>query len=213
MKELMEFLLERMDYEDEQLVETVYAMYEQLEKAGEVYLQKNVFEDVAQLSMLESDEESVSGDDVMPAETYELPEKTEKNVIHVQTLPKREKLSLWKRLSGKRSKEKESESAYYETFPDRMAGCAVAEEPEYDEGYGSTVYVEQTVDEEKEHKLYTPDGRVAGTLDAESFLIGKQKEEVNLLLEDESVIGRDNAKRIVRISVRPYRRLRVILKL
>ena len=33
------------------------------------------------------------------------------------------------------------------------------------------------------------------------------------LLEDESVIGRDNAKRIVRISVRPYRRLRVILKL
>ena len=49
---LMSFLVERIDYEDEKLVECVYKMYEQSEKAGAVYLQEQIFKDVG---LLEAD--------------------------------------------------------------------------------------------------------------------------------------------------------------
>ena len=44
-KELMEFFTERIDYNDEKLVEFIYHMYEQVEESGEVYLQARIFED------------------------------------------------------------------------------------------------------------------------------------------------------------------------
>lgn len=43
---LLEFLVEHIDYEDEELVECVYHMYEQYEKCGNVYLQEQIFEDI-----------------------------------------------------------------------------------------------------------------------------------------------------------------------
>ena len=43
--ELMEYLVEHVDYQDESLVEYVYKAYEQYESAGEVYLQAKIFED------------------------------------------------------------------------------------------------------------------------------------------------------------------------
>ena len=73
-----------------------------------------------------------------------------------------------------------------------IEGMAVAEDMEYDEeiqdaDYGKTVYVERPTEESRQHKLYTPDGRVAGILETGDFLIGKQKEDVNMVLNDESV--------------------------
>ncbi|MCM1099759.1 MAG: FHA domain-containing protein [Clostridium sp.] len=37
------------------------------------------------------------------------------------------------------------------------------------------------------HRLYMPDGRVAARLEKDIFVIGKQKDEVDLVLEDDSV--------------------------
>lgn len=42
---LLDFILENLDYEDEDLVEWAYRMYGQYEENGEVYLQKHIFED------------------------------------------------------------------------------------------------------------------------------------------------------------------------
>ena len=43
---LLGFLVEKADYNDEVLVETIYKMYEQVEKNGMVYLQEQIFKDV-----------------------------------------------------------------------------------------------------------------------------------------------------------------------
>ena len=42
---LLDFILENLDYEDEELVEWAYRMYGQYEENGEVYLQGHIFED------------------------------------------------------------------------------------------------------------------------------------------------------------------------
>lgn len=57
MLKLMDFLIDRMDYEDEKLVECVYGMYEQLERNGETYLQAQIFEDAKCLERPEQAEE------------------------------------------------------------------------------------------------------------------------------------------------------------
>lgn len=54
---LMDFLIDRMDYEDEKLVECVYGMYEQLERNGEAYLQAQIFEDAKCLERPEQEED------------------------------------------------------------------------------------------------------------------------------------------------------------
>lgn len=46
---LLGFLVEKIDYEDEALVECVYKMYEQFEKNGETYLQEQIFKDAKKL--------------------------------------------------------------------------------------------------------------------------------------------------------------------
>lgn len=46
---LLGFLVEKIDYEDEVLVECVYKMYEQFEKNGETYLQEQIFKDAKML--------------------------------------------------------------------------------------------------------------------------------------------------------------------
>lgn len=45
-RNLLEFLVEHIDYEDEALVDCVYNLYEQYEQSGEIYLQSRIFEDV-----------------------------------------------------------------------------------------------------------------------------------------------------------------------
>ncbi|MBO5985701.1 MAG: hypothetical protein J6Q02_02760, partial [Lachnospiraceae bacterium] len=42
---LLSFLVEKIDYEDSELVECIYKMYEQLEKNGVTYLQEQIYKD------------------------------------------------------------------------------------------------------------------------------------------------------------------------
>lgn len=48
-KDLLEFWVEQIDYDDEALVDCVYQMYEQYERNGEIYLQAKIYEDVKKL--------------------------------------------------------------------------------------------------------------------------------------------------------------------
>lgn len=48
-RQLLEYFVEHIDYEDETLVECVYKMYEQFEEAGETYLQEQIFVDAKRL--------------------------------------------------------------------------------------------------------------------------------------------------------------------
>jgi len=61
---LLSFFVERIDYEDEALVECVYKMYEQTEKNGQVYLQEQIFKDARTLEKANSKKKAVSDTEI-----------------------------------------------------------------------------------------------------------------------------------------------------
>lgn len=193
----LEFVLEHMDYDDLELVERVYFMYEQFEKYGEIYLQEQIFEDARCLD--EGVVHDSPANSVMSFEGDEIGEEhfaDKPDVIPTQSEVKeiarsgggREKLSFFEKLGLKRKKYAEQKNAYRETMLAAMEGRAVAEETEYlEEDYGRTIYIEQKAEDVGIRKLYTPDGRVVARLDMDVFVIGKQKDEVDLVLEDDTI--------------------------
>ena len=74
--ELLEYLIEHIDYQDEEMVEYLYKAYEQYETAGEVYLQQKIYEDAECLRISGIDptehtkEEMIQQktEDILPAE-------------------------------------------------------------------------------------------------------------------------------------------------
>lgn len=191
MMKFLEFVLGHMDYEDEKFVECMYSMYEQYEKSGAVYLQEKIFEDAGRLDVSaespgEPEEETLSEESASGEQN-----RTAILPIVPEEVSKQEKKGIFGRLGGRKKKYEEQKDLYRESMLSAMEGRAVAEKNPYEEeDYGRTVYVEQSEDGTILHKLYTPDGRVAmqlEQLEKESFTIGKQKGEVDLVLEDESV--------------------------
>lgn len=55
-KELMDFWVEHIDYDDDLLVTCVYHMYEQMDQNGDVYFQKQIFEDAKMLEVAQTTE-------------------------------------------------------------------------------------------------------------------------------------------------------------
>lgn len=191
LRQFLEFVLGHMNYEDERLVECVYSMYEQYEKVGAAYLQEKIFEDA---ECLEEKEELNSKGNASETEFQSEGEDTALRAEGAEVsaaqegMSKQEKKGIFWYLGGKKRKTEEQKEAYRENRLAAMEGRAVAEESAYeDEDYGKTIYVEQTEEGSAVHRLYTPDGRVATPLEKENVTIGKQKGEVDLVLEDESV--------------------------
>ena len=185
---LLEFMVEHIDYEDEELVELVYKMHEQYERNGEVYLQEQIFEDVKkylqkQVQEVEEtfEEESRQIGDL---QINKLPEPDSTPV-----LPKDEKKGILAFWENRRRKDKEIREDYAESMQQAMLGYAVAEDSVYaKEDYGNTIYIEEKQEERVVvHKLYSPEGRLLAQLDSPTLTIGKKKEGVMLCLEDISV--------------------------
>ena len=188
----LEFVLEHMDYEDLELVERVYFMYEQFEKYGEVYLQNQIFEDAKCLDV--QVEHSSSNESAICIEEEQMDEEDFKpwQELVSSEVPAKEaakqKKGFLERLGLKKKRYSEQKKQYQESMLAAMEGRAVAEETEYcEEDYGRTIYIEQKSEELGIHKLYTPDGRVVAKLEKEVFVIGKQKEEVDFVLEDDTI--------------------------
>lgn len=182
---LLEYLVERIDYDDEMLVECVYKMYEQYERSGEVYLQAQIFEDVKVL------EEIAESSEPVVAETEEeSPITCEKESVEVPIGKK----GIRYLFDGRKKKDKNARIDYHKNLKLVMEGYSVAEESGYeasedtDEDYGRTVYIEDSNSlQERIHRLYTTDGRIVMQLVKENYTIGKRKEESDLVLEDFSV--------------------------
>lgn len=192
--ELLEFILEHMNYKDQQLVNCMYSMYEQFEKYGEVYWQEQIFEDI---KCLEEGESSIKRSGyaertttIGEEELFSKPEpiapaEPAKNVIVKEVQKKK---GFWERLGFMKRKNKVTQkNVYTETIALSMEGRAVAEEPDYGEDYGRTVYIEQKPEDFGVRKLYAPDGRVVARIEKDIFVIGKHREEADLVLEDDSV--------------------------
>lgn len=178
---LLEYLVDHVDYEDEVLVECVYKMYEQCEKMGEDYFQVQIFEDAKALD-IECDDKSGQED-----EKIQICEETP------QIKP--EKTGIKSFLGEKRRKNKYAREQYQQKMQMEMSGYKVAEESVYQdfrnlekEEYGKTVCIEIPSDNrESVKKLYAMDGRVIAQLNRDTYLIGKKKTDVDLVLDDFSV--------------------------
>lgn len=196
--ELMEYLIEHIDYQDEGLVEYLYKAYEQYESAGEVYLQNKIYDDAECLKAVEINQD-ISGEEVFETGIEEAEDKNNAEEIKSgikenkkqseavkQTAEKKGLFNLWE---SRRKKDKQERENYTRNLQLTMAGYAVAEETPYeDEDMGRTVYMEEKpAPRETIHRLLSEDGKLLATLEQASYTIGKKRGEVDLVLSDVSI--------------------------
>lgn len=191
-KELLEFWVEQIDYNDEALVNCVYQMHEQYERNGDAYLQAKIFEDAERLR---AEEKTVKPE--MPDRQAKMQEAMENSAADnagaertggkfIEEEPDRKKNFLG--IFGKKKREREIRESYRQSMQESMNGYAVAEETAYEEEYGRTIYIEGSAEPVRtKRELCTPEGRVLAVLDRAVTTIGKRKEEADVVLEDMSV--------------------------
>lgn len=173
LKQLLEFWVEHIDYDDEILVDCVYHMYEQVEKNGELYLQTQIFEDVKKL-----DEPAPLPEPAVQSQREEKPdEKTEEQKKHFFGI-----------FENRKRKNRDWRENYRHDMQEIMEERAVAEDTVYGEEYGRTIYIEETKETENApRQLCTPEGKTVALLDKPIITIGKRKEDADAFLNDMSV--------------------------
>lgn len=185
-QQLMEFWIERIDYDDEGLVDCVYHMYEQYELNGDVYLQAKVFEDINIMDKKTATQEVV--DDFWNDEP-EKPkncEQKEEMLISPKEEPETKKY-LFGLFENKKKKNKEARERYRKEMHEKMYEYAVAEDSSYEEEYGRTIYIDTIPPEKQKHRIHTEAGRTLTVLEDAEVTIGKKKGEADIILEDASV--------------------------
>lgn len=185
--ELMEYLVEHVDYQDEGLVEYIYKAYEQYESAGEAYLQAKIFEDAECLRIPEktnAEEEEKTVVKVIPGK-----EETKEKMEEEEVPATKEKKGLFNLWESRKKKEKQERNNYNRSLQLTMSGYAVAEEAVYEEeDMGRTVYMEERpVPREVTHRLLSEEGKLLVTLENPSYTIGKKRGEADLVLNDLSI--------------------------
>lgn len=204
-KELLDFWVEHIDYEDEALVEFVYNLYEQYATAGDSCINPSIYERFREAEKKEKTrQESVCRErktDVM--QTQELsqvsePEHNRPMVPETGAMDRPRRFLSF--LGGRRRRQ---EPVTYQEILQRQVVMqnlgAVGEEVVYGKGdddpseeerneeeYGKTVYLEES-EKEPSRGLYREDGELAVRIDKFPFVIGKKREEADLVLEDRSV--------------------------
>ncbi|MBQ6696307.1 MAG: FHA domain-containing protein [Lachnospiraceae bacterium] len=195
--ELMDFLVERIDYADEALVEFLYNAYEQVRTIGIEYVDGQMYEELMKLEEQEVEKKhspalsiSASVEDASVVATGETPSAdTEKEP------DKRGIRFLWEGRKKKHAQKVE----YRESLRQRMnegplyAVCEkkpygeeeVVEEVISEEEFGKTIYIEETTTPQKP-AIYRLDGELVAEIEKFPFVIGKRKENADLVLNDYS---------------------------
>ena len=199
-RDLMEYLIEHVDYQDEEMAEYLYKAYEQYETAGEVYLQSKFFEDAECLRVpqkqvipepdditvrqLPSEQNKEQQEKELPEEKVTKEDRRREENGHVT-----EKKGLFTLWENRRKKEKQERENYSRNLQLTMSGYAVAEETVYEEDdMGKTVYMEEQPEtRETRHRLMTEEGKLLVSLEQDAYTIGKKRGEADLVLEDPSV--------------------------
>ena len=182
-RELMDFWVEHIDYEDEGLVDCVYRMYERLEKNGDAYLKEQIFEDA---KVLEQEQ-------TQPRETPTAPVVLQgEQQTELERPTQEEKRGIRHIFDARRKKSASARENYRQEMQRAMAGYAAAEETVYtaegEETYGRTVYMEEKPEKADQiRRLFTPEDKLVAAIEKPAFFLGKKKGEVDAVLEDLSV--------------------------
>ena len=207
-RQFLEFVIEKLDYDDELLVECVYRMYEQYEEMGDIYIKDKIFRDVQVLDEIQTvrnegaeRKDRETGED---ADDIELPQQ-EVDEVKPETKQKtkkrksNEKRGLLSFLEGAKRKDKadreriKQENLYAMEYGRELS--LVAEEPasyddeqEDDGDYGRTVYLENVAEAaETKRRLYDEEGMVLAVLDDTPLVIGKKKEDADVVIDNRMV--------------------------
>ncbi|MGN0401596.1 MAG: DUF6382 domain-containing protein [Acetatifactor sp.] len=181
-KQLMDFLIEHIDYEDDILVNCIYYIYEQLDQKGEVYLQSMIFEDLKKLEESTTKEQPSQCEEAVNEESEILCEEV---VKQEEIVPKKHFFGIF---DGRKKKDKEIRETYRQNMQEIMSCCRVAEDSPYEEEYGKTIYMEESkVFAYTQRRLRTPEGKVIASIDDTVLTLGKKKGEADAVLEDASV--------------------------
>ena len=189
-------------------MECVYRIYEQYENMGDTYIKDKIFRDIQVLDeekipqdneikkKAEETEETVIEADLLQPGNYE-----EKPAIKQKTKKQKqnEKRGLLSFLEGAKKKDKaereriKQENLYSMEYGKELS--LVAEEPvSYDEDqeedgdYGRTVYLENVAEAtDIKRRLYDEEGAVLAVLDEATIVLGKKKEEADVVIDNRMV--------------------------
>ena len=185
-EKLLEFWVDRIDYDDTALVEFVYHAYEQFATAGYHYLEKQIFEDfenlpekIVNISLMSAEAENI----VEPGPRITVQNEEEEEPDEEETEEKRGIRSLL----GFGRKKSDNRNSYREELRQMVNGYAVCEETQYTvkaEEYGKTIYIEEK--QEISPGLYTEKGELAVSITKFPFVVGKRKEDADYVLSDYS---------------------------
>lgn len=193
-KELMDFFVEKVSYEDEELVEFLYSMYEKTRSLGMEYLHCQIYEDFRKMEEKQESQAQKQDDKLLDNQQI----TTEKPVWDKSTVQDtgngRRGIRFFREVIKNRQNKKEEYRELLRTNINSMQGYAVCEDTEYnkneevnfEEEFGKTIYIEETA-VTKTAGLYKTDGELVALLEKFPFVIGKKKENVDLVLNDYSV--------------------------
>lgn len=195
-KQLLEFWVEHIDYDDEVLVDCVYHMYEQMERNGDIYLQTQIFEDAERLDetivLLEKGIRSGDGkmSDNETADSKKADDNTIEKEAEAEEAATEQKKHLFGIFDNRKKKNRELRDNYRQDMQEIMSGRAVAEdtiyEAERESEYGRTIYIEAEAPKGP-RQICTSTGKVLAAIDKPVVTIGKRKEEADIVLADMSV--------------------------
>lgn len=208
-EQLLDYLVEHLDYEDETLVESVYKMHEQYRLLGKVYLSEQIYEDGRRLDEQAEDVLSKAPKQGLDRSAAHLQDETSSGEAVVEPMQvtddhpiKDSRKGIRYFLEEKMRRQREERGTVrYRMENWKMPIQAVCEETPYNKGrnaergpvipegeIGRTIYIEETVAEEAIYcGLFTPEGKEICRLKEQSVILGKKKEEVDCVLEDPSV--------------------------
>lgn len=163
--QLLDYLVEHIDYEDEALVECVYKMHESYSRLGEPYLGEKIFDDAKKIENNAVTKSAVGTDDTattlartdaVRATTvvHEDSEKHSEKKLDFENDEKDNRKGIRYFFEGKLKKPKNDRETIYRTTGQMMAGTAVCEDVVYRHSAYSTIDPQTKFDVNKNHVAF-----------------------------------------------------------
>lgn len=193
LEELFTFWVDHADYEDEALVEFVYEAHEKAHQIGPEYLQRQIHEDFSKLEQKEIKAITEKQKVTPLMEKEEMDSRTVAEEYQSRDAERKGMRFFWEGRKKKQNQREEYREMLRQKIND-MPVYAVCEESSYakdameedfSEEFGKTIYIEES-SLPKVAALYKTDGEKVVELTKMPFVIGKKKENVELVLNDYS---------------------------
>lgn len=202
-RQFLEFVIEKLDHNDEGLISCVYGMYEQFAEYGDAYLHEKILTDVNALDakweeseISENRNDSFEKSDTEDFEKQVIADEAQERNSKAKGQTKEKKGGLFSFLEGAKKKDREIRTKAFEEnkyeFDYQRIPMVAEKEEEYissqKEEYGQTIYMENVAEKkDTKRRLYDESGSVVYVLEEEPTVIGKKKDEADVIIDNPSI--------------------------